>query len=502
MDVHASNQLLYSSKECKVIHMFIPCDLLKYYGICVSNIIKVSIQTRFHSLRMHEEDVGKFINVNFLPVTPNWVHFNLDKSKNMPDTCGLCLSVPMRVYENGLYNPYNILIVKIKSLELLNEIQIPFYYITIIEGLRQGILRLNLINENGPKIETEKTTLAPPESFFKKQSANIKTNKDLKYLSELIDDIRREDTQKISSMSSDNILHISPNSMLSNIVTDDRYRGMVMKHHPALEAPSVVRGHEIKPIIKTIKKIDNVKVKISLNKARLYMLQSVTTRTRVSHTFSNEIFYIYVYSELEKLATPLRSMVDNINTSQLSAIHVFDVIKSEYDVLFKIADKVCESFSRELVTTGWKISQHIPVSLPIDYSSIYKKLEHVQEAFYIIKTKVNINASWIRAGLNLTQENKIGYWVDKHFLWESAQSEWGAFTKFANSSSQYYKGVANVDYIKEIFETIDATAWNCIQLVVIHDLNVLLILPGGFVIKGNLSLSKEELDFIKKRYGF
>lgn len=480
MDVHASNEMMFSTSNTKAIHAFIPSFMLEKYNVDLSAISRIYVQTRFHSFQGTQDGahVAPFTAVYFSAITPDWVYRNQEKAKKLPHGFGLLLSIPLCTTTERKYNPFNVALVRIKMTNRADDAIVPIYYLTLVEGLNMSVRTCMNRQQLAPDLDTghPSTVSVSPErkndfiyEIFGTPSQN------------------RADSKQVT-----------PVSMLSSLVRSRNEA--IPKHHPALELPSVVRGHKMVAENSTLPP-GRVKVVIPFNQTRKKMLASTAYMTKVYHVFTQEPFFIFAYREIENENSPLVSLMYDLPVQDFKSVDVCEVVTDEYNFLFSVADRICETFYRELEKTNWHVPQFIPVTLPSDYDAIYKKLGLEVEAFYIIKTKVNRNSAWIKAGLNRVMGREIGFWTDRHFPWENLESQWGSFTELVKDLGQSYPGGAISNYIKDFCAAKISTSWNCVELVILHDFTALLILPGGFVIKGNLNLSEKELHFIYQRYG-
>lgn len=509
MDVHVGNELLFKNDKIKLVHIFLPESLIEHYGITLATIESVYVQTRFNRIYTRCLDSTKFCRVRFKVITLADVYYERDRLLQDLRQLGIFLSIPLSLSKESFYNPFNIAVIKINTTDSDNQVQIPIYYISIVEGLKIAILKTEhtdsdlkskINNDDVKKVPLLDKTCDNDECDFGREDC---------FLNKLFNDIRKT-SKEVGNKGvavnindgryKESVLRITPGTVLGGLVNQDLKNDVTVKHHPALEEPSVVRGHKILHVIDKEPVNKRVTVTVPVQKIRKLIMRSTISKVRVDHVISNEMFYVISYGDLEVVSKPIFSIFDSEDYKSVK-INPFNVFIDEYEFMFAISDRICDSFSRELEKTGWVIKQEIPVSLPMNYNAIYKKSLLIQEAFYIIKTKVNYNSCWIKAGLSFAHKRKFGCWKDIHCLWESGQSQWGIFTDLGNTDNKLGQGVARSDYISHISESIVTLSWNSIQLITVADCILLLILPGGFVIKGELRLSETELLYLTERYG-
>ncbi len=164
----------------------------------------------------------------------------------------------------------------------------------------------------------------------------------------------------------------------------------------------------------------------------------------------------------------------------------------EFRFLISVALRISASFREKLAMQAWTAQQEIPVVIPTSYSRIYKNSDLIREAFFTVQTRVSWESCWVKAISNAPKTPDACLWIDSHPLYEEGASAWG---KVIDSRSP--GGL--VGAASQLVAL--GTDGHCVHLATTSDGQAFLVLPGGFVIKGQLALTPEERGYILARHG-
>ncbi len=154
---------------------------------------------------------------------------------------------------------------------------------------------------------------------------------------------------------------------------------------------------------------------------------------------------------------------------------------------------ISASFREKLAMQAWTAQQEIPVVIPTSYSRIYKNSDLIREAFFTVQTRVSWESCWVKATIsNAPKTPDACLWIDSHPLYEEGASAWGKVI-----DSRPPGGL--VGAASQLVAL--GTDGHCVHLATTSDGQAFLVLPGGFVIKGQLALTPEERGYILARHG-
>ncbi|AAK38230.1 ORF22 [callitrichine gammaherpesvirus 3] len=494
MDVHVNNQTLIGA-DATMIHIFLPDDLIHETIGELPACDYVWVQTRFHSLSEPTPFVRMFSKKGRLC--------------GRGGRTGIFTSVPVKYTEEMgqriLYNPFDVVVIKFPDAN--NGASIYIYYLLLFQGAKRAVAYEGI--EQGE----EETIQGISVSQNKEPDTHANLDKSVSTapkgdLNDILQKITREIIGEQGHCSLGATL--SPTSLSPAATLGLRLRAAVttstsevrqsVRHHPALEEPSNIRGldkrtHDVQKQALSSQSI----TPLHFSQLRLSMNAYQPGLAHVPHILTLHRLAIFAYGGLlsqRRLKLSEYLFPEQQQQAWNGIGSVLGVHAQEHQFLFHISDKIRTTFETALKNSKWLIGQEIPVTLPINYSRVYKDSNLLEEAFFTIQTRVSWESAWVKATLagepDSSPESSECTWIDSHPLYEAKPSIWG---RIISTRTPNILGTS-ADLIHF------ASDGSYIHVAVSRKKTIVLILPGGFVIKGVLHLElAEELFVLARSHG-
>ncbi|AAK95456.1 BGLF1 [Macacine gammaherpesvirus 4] len=493
MDVHVDNQVLSGLGTPLLVHIFVPDTVMA--ELCpdrVPDCEVVCCQTLFSDRAGLTGACRVFAARGVLP---GW-----------PSRRGTFTSVPVYCEEGGpeLYNPFHVAALRFHdSGGLVGELQL--YYLSLFEGAKRALTDGRPIREASGVRGTPSLSIPHPEGHAEEEpaaaaaaGAEIPPSYDLKHiLLEITQEVERGGHGLGTAASPALCLGLR---LRAGTETKAAAEASVPKHHPALENPSNIRGAgggsgagagtpgaEVSTGARP-------RVPLTFSKTRRAIRGSRALVHGTVHIFSPHSLYVVTYPDLSAQARLHRmtAVTHTSLTTNLAKVSILGAPEREFRFLISMALRISASLREKLAAQDWTAKQEIPVVIPTSYPSIYKKSTLLREAFFTIETRVSWESCWVKAISGSPGVPSARLWVDSHPLYEDGASAWGKVIDSGTPGGLAEAASGLVDL---------GTDGHCVHLAATSDGQVFLVLPGGFVIKGQLELAPEERGYVLARNG-
>ncbi|AZB49131.1 viral DNA cleavage/packaging protein [Vombatid gammaherpesvirus 1] len=452
MDVHLNNRRYLTTPDNLLIHVALSHDILINYNICVdSNILRLTAQTRWPS------------GATPSPYNIVWGKFITRPIQGVPGTNNFYVSIPVAV-QDGHYDPFAITVLRF-SLPSGN-VHIPFFHLTLISGLKKATPAPTLIQQ--PKLAQQAHQTSTFDLLIQKSLAQT----------------------TIPQADLDN-----PLCLLRKLL--ERKRGdECPRHHQGLENPGAIRGHtNTFPQPNTRPKYMGHKrtIKKGLSKSDLTEFST----SQVNHVFSDNPIYFFCYPTIpDHLPT---SIIEEMDNATLTTINPLKVISDELNILYTLNNRYIKTWETYL-DGGQPLLEPLcglteTVIVPPSPKSTFLRAA-VTDALYMTYqsyTQINSTITAICA-----QPREAGCWADIVPLDITSTPTWSLkICQFTLSDPRSLTpNLRTLKYIQRFFTHI-------YSYVILSDsnLNVWLVLPGGYIVPGYLILNPGEKEFICQRYG-
>nr|AXY92322.1 BGLF1 [human gammaherpesvirus 4]AXY93533.1 BGLF1 [human gammaherpesvirus 4]QAC38570.1 BGLF1 [human gammaherpesvirus 4]QAM89319.1 BGLF1 [human gammaherpesvirus 4]QAN27073.1 BGLF1 [human gammaherpesvirus 4] len=501
MDVHIDNQVLSGLGTPLLVHLFVPDTVMA--ELCpnrVPNCEGAWCQTLFSDRTGLTRVCRVFAARGMLP--------------GRPSHRGTFTSVPVYCEEGlpELYNPFHVAALRFYDEGgLVGELQI--YYLSLFEGAKRALTDGHLIREASGVQESAAAMQpipidpGPPGGagieHMPVAAAQVEHPKtyDLKQILLEITQEENRGEQRLGHAGSPALcLGLR---LRAGAETKAAAETSVSKHHPALENPSNIRGSAggeggggRAGTGGTVGVGSGApsRVPVSFSKTRRAIRESRALVRGIAHIFSPHALYVVTYPELSAQGRLHRmtAVTHASPATDLAEVSILGAPEREFRFLISVALRISASFREKLAMQAWTAQQEIPVVIPTSYSRIYKNSDLIREAFFTVQTRVSWESCWVKAISNAPKTPDACLWIDSHPLYEEGASAWG---KVIDSRSP--GGL--VGAASQLVAL--GTDGHCVHLATTSDGQAFLVLPGGFVIKGQLALTPEERGYILARHG-
>lgn len=462
MDVHTQNWRMLRHMKGVVAHLVISRDLLAYYGVpWETTNLNYSFKTRNYDYRLttvkFTRTGGEIISSVTYPGFP-------DRS--------LATSVVIQIDEDGLFNPFNVLVVRIYDTNCGNCYFIPLLYLSLLQNYPvngtcdQSLDQCNKITEGTP-------------------------------FQQLCQDVKHKGAATMASLQNKSSLEV----LASLLETRPKVKlDSTSRHHVALETPGDIRcGLQIKSTMFTETYINkNPAPKIQL----LFPHIMKFTVTKIKCPLTSCTMWVGWNTETNSLQLlPLKSIFETMSDDGLAMVEPLRVIHNEQTFLYSKQEAFLNSLERNLSANNYSIRQKIPITI-YDMTDIDCIKDFFTEICHVILKAASPLCAWVKAAM-VSNDYQINhncwYWTDDYPLWDTYPPVLGENLEgieLDDKMDNMWLKLLNVKAIKK-----QVTGNLSVSLIVNSKLEGWLVLPGGFVIKGKYELTSEELSYLRLQYG-
>ncbi|AMA67387.1 DNA packaging tegument protein UL17 [Vespertilionid gammaherpesvirus 1] len=458
MDVHISNWRHCGSKCSFLVHVIFPEEFLYENNIPKTPNLIIHAQTRYN---------------NSLRCTPNlrvWCKFFDTNSCNFGgESLSLATSIPIVLDCGEMYNPLDIVTLKIQDPATKEKIFIDFFYMSLVTTFKKEKEVVKIGNEKKQQEASKNEETTQLEEIFRS----------------IVPESSRNDKRSCSPLSVlSGLLHTEINS--------------VQRHHHALENPGAVRGTDA-PQKKLSKDISqkNEKEPILL-KYKLLKKYNITY-TPKTHIISKSTFVVCTYIDFPCCnVSSCNSVLDLMTLQEMQNINPLGALILNNTFLETKQLECVHSIEHACSDDEMQIYQKLPICIENKKYTRDILNDHFEEACFVLRQTVSESCSWVKACLALTNK-KTGIWVDVLDLWERGKPTLGKqinHTSYNYDHNTFWITLLDCPEVQTVIKR-----EGCACLVVDTSLSAWLIIPGGFAIKGQYFISEEDLKIIKWRYG-
>lgn len=447
MDVHLDNWRLRGRIWDIIVHLILPESLLEAHNFPINGSDPSAFaQTKF----LRDGRVSEFERVWARRVRNNGEFFG-----------ALALSVPLLLDAAKSVNPLNTLTLKIYDPDTATAAFIHFFYINLLKGHDQALPPISGTEENGV------STHVDPVSAILDTRPTAATPSAFTYLADLLCDS-----------------HSRP-----------------QRHHTALEDPGQVRGVSSQDTSGTPEVVeDGRKVpRLHLNSTLLAPKPDRVEKCR--HALSGAAYFVCYYQALpSRVDDRLSFVTDDSSTSGAAVSDPLAPLMSEAAARAAVQDALVDSLQE--AAAGNALSQKLPVAIPKNAALLNDIKDHFLEACFRIRNSLDETCAWVKATVAAGQGQR-GLWADFYKLWEPGTPKLGvclsaALLGGANCNKSEATLWTTLFQDPRIAEVAFSSSSAC--LLVDHTLSAQLILPGGFVIKGYYTLSRNSVAYFTARW--
>ncbi|ATA58261.1 viral DNA cleavage/packaging protein [Eptesicus fuscus gammaherpesvirus] len=543
MDVHANNWRYRGWRgEHLLVHLLLPVRFMRAHGLDAGGDARHS--WRFFCQTRHNDGTPP------TPYEPLWARFFSGTAVDgLPHvTEGLCLSLPIHFFR-GACNPLDVTVVKIEDPDDGGDVRfLQFVNIALLYGQREGLARFNAIEEQRPRAD-RRHGCDPGKGGGgqRRDGATGPGGRDGRCGGGSTDG----DSDSVPDDPLDAILAsfregkcagpVGPGgdgarpgalAVLASLLGRDGGAGMlgtavprapsVARHHQALENPGDVRCADGAEVGSPERPPADVSAP-----ARIVCPVNVRTEDRrpcaivpVTHVFSGQTYYVCFYAAfLQENSFNLVSALDHMTSAQLGTIDPLAALLSYARFLAERQNAFVDTLERACLSGGHRVYQHLPAVIVDAGPSAPDFLgENFVEACLCLRRQFSPTAAWVRTAADMRRRRRTmtgharHWYADVIRLWESGSAKTGvAIPAPPGDSCDNENGAAPVDTLDPRFwlwlserpelRAVWLNPFVAAVLVLPSALEALLILPGGFAIKGRYRLTAQDIDLVAAHYG-
>nr|WPM02704.1 ORF32 [Human gammaherpesvirus 8] len=454
MDAHAINERYVGPRCHRLAHVVLPRTFLLHHAIPLEPEIIFSTYTRFS----RSPGTSRRLVVCGKCVLPG------EENQLASSPSGLALSLPLFSHD-GNFHPFDISVLRISCPGSNLSVTVRFLYLSLVVAMGAG-----RHNARSPTVDG----VSPPEGTVAHPL---------------------EELQRLARATPDPAPTRGPLQVLTGLLRAGS-DGDRATHHMALEAPGTVRGESLDPPASqkgpARTRHRPPPVRLSFNPVNADVPATWRDATNV---YSGAPYYVCVYERGDRqeddwLPIPL-SFPEEPVPPPPSLVFMDDLF---------INTKQCEfvdTLEAACRTQGYTLRQRVPVAIPRDAEIADAVKSHFLEACLVLRGLASEASAWIRAATS-PPLGRHACWMDVLGLWESRPHTLGLELRGVNC------GGTDGDWSEilkqpDVQKTVSGSLVACV--IVTPALEAWLVLPGGFAIKGRYRASKEDLVFIRGRYG-
>ncbi|AAC95558.1 orf 32 [Ateline gammaherpesvirus 3] len=441
MDVHFDNWRFWSRTDNAIIHLLLPQTFFELHNIPFQPSLIFWTQTRFHNFD--------------LPPTPyvktwgkQYTSFPGLSTKACP---GIAVSLVVNTIKS-MYNPFDMTVLKILHNE--NTFYIKFFHMELFAD---------------PEVPHYSEDIPKEPSF-----------KDI----DPIDAILSTTTHTTNT-------YQNPLGVLTSLL--QRRPQSFPTHHFALEDPGQIRGYKQT----SIPSANKARPSVSYVKHQWWNITTEPVIKCIQHVLTKKSYFICYYSTMSNMR--YTSVLETIPIQELTHVNPTAILDSEKAFLFKHQHRFVNLLEHVCKSKNYTVKQHIPVLIHGDEDTTSSIKDHFIESCFVLESTVSEASAWVRATFAKYLNKPKRFWIDYLRLWEEGTHLLGKFLPELEENVCEERMWNILSLNKDFINCLEGQGCTCV--LVDSDLNAWLILPGGFVIKGQYNLTQEDILFVGARYG-